>query len=77
MPLFLAKISTFFLELFPKPLITQDQLKLLKYSNIPSGKYKTNYDLNIPSVANFENEVNKYAYMWKDGGQFSKLYKEN
>ena len=77
MPLFLAKISTFFLEFFPKPLITQDQLKLLKYSNIPSGKYKTNYDLNIPSVANFENEVNKYAYMWKDGGQFSKLYKEN
>ena len=78
MPLFLAKISTFFLELFPKPLITQDQLKLLKYSNIPSGKYKTNFDLDLPSISNFEEEVNKYCHMWKQEGQFSQSkYKNN
>ncbi len=36
-PLFVAQLSTFFLEIFPKPLITLDQLKLLKHDNIPSG----------------------------------------
>ena len=30
-----------------KPLLTEDQLKLLKYDNIKSGIYKTNYDLGI------------------------------
>ncbi len=75
-PLFVAQLSTFFLEIFPKPLITLDQLKLLKYDNIPSGEYKTNFDLDMPSYANFDNEVNKYSYMWRDGGQFSKETKE-
>ena len=75
-PLFVAQLSTFFLEIFPKPLITLDQLKLLKHDNIPSGEYKTNFDLNMPSYANFDNEVNKYSYMWRDGGQFSKETKE-
>ena len=75
-PLFVAQLSTFFLEIFPKPLITLDQLKLLKYDNIPSGEYKTNFDLNMPSYANFDNEVNKYSYMWRNGGQFSKETKE-
>ena len=76
MPLIVAQLSTFFFEMFPKPLITLDQLKLLKYHNIPSGEYKTNFDINIPSYANFDNEVNKYSHMWRDGGQFSKLNKE-
>tara|TARA_Y100000590_G_scaffold263858_1_gene296117 strand:- start:165 stop:1124 length:960 start_codon:yes stop_codon:yes gene_type:complete len=76
MPLIFAKFSTFFLQLFPRPLITLDQLKLLKYPNIASGTYKNNFDFKIPSVANFDNEVSKYSYMWRDGGQFSKLEKE-
>ncbi len=72
-PLFLAKLSAIFFELFPRPLITLDQLKLLKYKNIPSGHYKTNFDLKIPSCANFDDEVKKYSYMWSEGGQFSKF----
>ena len=71
MPLFLANVSANFFQLFPKPLLTVDQLKLLKYDNIPSGKYKTNLEINIPSRKFFEVEVKKYCYMWKDGGQFS------
>ena len=70
-PLTLAKISANFFQLFPKPLLTQDQLKLLKYNNISSGKYKTNEDLGVPSVRFFDEEVKKYCYMWKDGGEFS------
>ena len=76
-PLVLANFTAFFLQLLPKPLITLDQLKLLKYDNIPSGLNKTNFDIKIPSYANFDNEVNKYAYMWRDGGQFSKFNLED
>ena len=72
MPLFLAKISAAFFQLFPKPLLTIDQLRLLKHDNVPSGKYKTNFDINIPSTHKFNFEVSKYCYMWKENGQFSK-----
>ena len=77
LPLIVAQITAFFFQMFPKPLITIDQLKLLKYPNIPSGKNKTNFDIQIPSFANFENEVKKYSYMWRQGGQFTKLKEEN
>ena len=70
-PLGVAKLSAIFFQLFPRPLITLDQLKLLKYQNIPSGKYKTNFDLKMPSNAKFDDEVKKYSYMWREGGQFS------
>ena len=58
-------------EIMPNPLLTQDQLKLLKYDNIESGKYKTNSDIGLPSVRYFDQEVKKYCYMWRAGGQFS------
>ena len=75
-PFFLANMSAVFFQLFPKPLLTQDQLKLLKYDNIPSGKYKTNFEINLPAKRVFTNEVERYCYMWKEGGQFStKNYK--
>ena len=55
----------------PNPILTRDQLRLLKYDNILSGKYKSNFEMGIPSIRYFDNEVKKYAYMWRDGGQFS------
>ena len=55
----------------PNPLLTRDQLRLLKYDNISSGRYKTNFEIGIPSLRYFNEEVKKYCYMWKDGGQFS------
>ncbi len=70
-PLTLAKFSAQFFELLPNPLLTSDQLRLLKYDNISSGKYKTNFEIGIPSVRYFEEEVKKYCYMWREGGQFS------
>jgi NADH dehydrogenase len=70
-PLPIAQFSARIFEMLPNPLLTRDQLKLLKYDNIPSGKYKTNSDIGIPSVRYFDKEVKKYCYMWKDGGQFS------
>ncbi len=70
-PLLLASISAKFFELLPKPILTVDQLKLLRHNNVVSGKYKTNFDLGLPSTRYFEQEVEKYSYMWRDGGQFS------
>ena len=71
LPFFIANISANFFQHFPKPLLTTDQLKLLKYNNITSGKYQTNFDIGVPSNYIFEKEVKKYCYMWKEGGQFS------
>ena len=70
-PLPMAELSAKFFEILPKPLITRDQLRLLKYDNIPSGKYKTNSDIGMPSKRYFNDEVKKYCYMWREGGQFS------
>ena len=70
-PLSLAKISAFILGKLPNPLLTPDQLRLLSYDNVPSGRYKTNFDIGVPSRLIFEEEVKKYCYMWKEGGQFS------
>jgi len=71
LPLPIANLSASFFEIMPRPLLTRDQLRLLKYDNIPSGKYKTNADIGLPSVRFFNQEVKKYCYMWREGGQFS------
>ena len=72
MPLIFGKLTAKFFQLFPKPLLTEDQLRLLKYDNISSGKYKTNIDIGLPAKYLFEKEVEKYCYMWKQGGEYSK-----
>ena len=70
-PIQLANLSARIFQLLPNPLLTIDQLKLLKYDNIKSGKYKTNFDIGVPSLRKFDDEVAKYSYMWREGGQFS------
>ena len=72
LPLLIAKMTAKIFEIMPKPLITVDQINLLKYNNIPSGKYKTNFDLNIKANKIFGEEILKYSYNWRSGGQFSK-----
>ena len=72
LPFPLAKISAKVLQLFPNPLLTEDQLNLLKYDNIRSGIYKTNYDLGFKTNKIFKSEVNKYSFNWREGGQFAK-----
>ena len=44
------------------------------------GNYKTNFDIGFPTKCFFDEEVEKYCYMWREGGQFSKkkyLIEEN
>ena len=71
-PLFIANVIATLFQILPKPLITRDQLKLLSYDNIPSGKYKTNFEINKKFLLKFEEEVERYCYMWKESGEYSK-----
>ena len=70
-PLPIAQLSARIFEIMPNPILTRDQLRLLKYDNIISGKYKSNSDIGLPSKRYFDEEVKKYCYMWREGGQFS------
>lgn len=71
MPLQLATLTAKIFQLLPNPILTEDQLRLLKYDNVLSGKYKSNSDIGVPSKKYFSEEVKKYSYMWREGGQFS------
>ncbi len=71
LPLPIANLSAKIFQLMPNPLLTEDQLRLLKYDNILSGKYKSNADIGVPSKGVFEIEVKKYCHMWKHGGEYS------
>jgi uncharacterized protein YbjT (DUF2867 family) len=71
MPLELATLTAKIFQLLPNPILTEDQLRLLKYDNVLSGKYKSNSDIGVPSKKYFNEEVKKYSYMWREGGQFS------
>ncbi len=71
MPFILAKISAKLFQLLPNPILTEDQLKLLKYDNINTGLHKTNFDLGITCQRKFDTEINKYSYNWRSGGQFA------
>ena len=72
LPLTIAKITAKFFEIMPNPLITVDQINLLKYDNISSGQYKTNFELNLNAKKIFDEELEKYSFNWRSGGQYSK-----
>ena len=77
LPLSIAKITAKFLQLLPNPLLTEDQLIMLKYDNCKTENYKNNFDLGYIPKRKFENEINKYSYNWKTGGQFASKAKMN
>ena len=58
-PYSLATIQSKIFELFPRPLLTFDQLKLLKFDNIVSGNYSSLKDLNLEYVSTFEEELDR------------------
>ena len=72
LPLTIAKMMAKIFEIMPNPIITVDQINLLKYDNIPSGKYKTNFDLGIKANRIFDEEIEKYSFNWRARGQYSR-----
>jgi NADH dehydrogenase len=70
-PFGFAKFQSYFLQMMPKPLLTPDQVELLKYNNVVSGDHPTLKDLGI-SATPVESILPKYIYRFKSGGQFNK-----
>ena len=71
MPWGLAKFQSFFLNMMPNPLLTPDQIEILRHSNnIVSGDYPGLNDLGI-SGTKLQTVLPKNLQRFKTGGQFS------
>ena len=64
-----AKFQSYFLQMMPNPLLTPDQVEMLKYNNIIYGNYPTLKDLGITGTA-IQSILPKYIYRFRTGGQF-------
>ena len=69
-PFSVAKFQSHFLQMLPNPLLTPDQVEILKYNNIVSGDYPTLKDLGITGTP-IQSILPKYIYRFRAGGQFS------
>ena len=65
----MAKFQSYFLQMMPTPLLTPDQVEMLKYDNVVSGKYRTLKNLKIKSTT-IQRILPKYIYRFRTGGQF-------
>ena len=68
-PFGLAKFYSYFFQVMPNPLLTPDQVEILKYNNIISGDYPTLKDIGITGTA-IQSILPKYIYRFRAGGQF-------
>ena len=68
-PFGFAKFQSYFLQMLPNPLLTPDQVELLKHHNIVSGDHPTLKDLGITGTP-IESILSKYIYRFREGGQF-------
>jgi NADH dehydrogenase len=68
-PFSVAKFQSYFLQMLPNPILTSDQVEMLKHNNIVSGDYPTLKDLGITGT-NIQNILPKYIYRYRTGGQF-------
>ena len=70
-PFSMGKIQAFFLQMFPKPLLTLDQVQILQEGdNIVSDQNKTFEDLEI-KPKNIENIISGYLKVYRPTGQFT------
>ena len=65
----MAKFQSYFLQMMPTPLLTPDQVEMLKYDNVVSGEYKTLKNLKIKPTT-IQSILPKYIYRFRTGGQF-------
>ena len=68
-PFSIAKFQSYFFQMLPNPILTADQVELLKYDNINSGSYPTLKDLGIDGET-IHNILPKYIYRHRTFGQF-------
>jgi NADH dehydrogenase len=75
LPFWLATLKSIFLQLMPKPLLTPDQVKLLRHDNIVSPTAHTLRDLGITPTT-VEAEVPSYLWRYRAKGEYADLAKE-
>ncbi len=68
-PFGFAKFQSYFLQMMPNPLLTPDQVELLKHNNVISGDHPILKDLGITGTL-IQNILPKYIYRFRAGGQF-------
>ena len=68
-PFTIAKIQSYFLQMMPNPILTPDQVEMLKYNNIVSGDYPTLKNFGIGGKT-IQSVLPKYIYRFRTGGQF-------
>ncbi len=75
MPMGLAKIQSSITDLLPlPPILTRDQCEILSEAdNIVSNNHLNLNDLGIKKPSDVENEMKKWLWRYKDGGQFAKV----
>lgn len=75
LPFGMAKIQAFFLQLFPSPMLTVDQVKLLQSDNVVSDEAisegRTLAALGVDHAQAVETIVPQYLSMYRPKGQFS------
>ncbi len=74
-PFWLATLKAIFLQLMPKPLLTPDQVKLLRKDNIVSPTAHTIRDLGIQPTT-VEAEVPAYLWRFRAKGEYADLVRE-
>jgi NADH dehydrogenase len=71
-PIPFAKVLGRILQVMPKPLLTVDQVELMKYDSIVNNKYSTLKNLKInPKTIN--EVLPSYIWRHRQEGQFSKM----
>lgn len=70
-PYFIATLQAGFLQLMPKPLLTTDQVELLKTDNVVSGNLPGLADLGIAATG-AEGIIPTYLERYRRGGRFRK-----
>ena len=66
----LAKFQARILQILPNPLLTIDQVEMLKYDNIVTNKYPTLKNLEI-NPKTIESILPDYIWRFRKGGQFA------
>ena len=75
-PFLFAKFQAKILQLLPKPLLTTDQVEMLKYDNIVTNKYPTLKDLKI-NPKTIESVLPNYIWRFRKGWTVRKVVTKN
>jgi len=65
-------LKAFFLQMAPKPLLTPDQVKLLRHDNVVSPTALTLADLGI-TANSVEAEVPTYLWRYRAKGEYAEI----